>query len=168
MKIEEMNDDDRLKLLGLIIQRLVNNYVDRRAEKKTGIKIAEFPTAIAKNKDGEPLKKKNGKDLRLPVYTKEFRQTQQRVCTDAFLGMRSRHDQDFIEFFAGTICSLDPPLTADNLQFLIHVLRTLPDPNPVGEKRLSWEDVKAIAMIAVSARSFQVRPRETETPRSPS
>ena len=167
MKIEEMNDDERLKHLGLIIQRLVNNYVDRRAEKKEGKKISEFEKVPIKDEKGEPRKSKDGKVLMRPLLTKKFRQTQQRVCTDAFLGMRSRHDQDFIEFFAGTICSLDPPLTSENLQFLIRILRTQPDPNAVGQKRLNWEDVKALAMIAVSARSFQVRPRETETPRSP-
>ena len=115
-----------------------------------------------------PLKKKTGEDLILPIYPKEFREAQQRICSDAFLAMRSRHDQDFVEFFAGTICSVEHQLSQANYQFLIRVLMTNSDPNPVGEKRLTWEDVKAIAMIAVSAYSFQVRPRENAAQGSPS
>ena len=169
MKLDEMNDEERLKQLSVIVKRLVDKYVEGRAEAKSGKKVKELPKAVAKNKDGKPLKKKNGKDLLLPVYPdpEKFRETRLRVCADAFLGMRSRHDQDFIEYFAGTICSVDHQLSHANYQFLIQTLMTNPDPNPVGEKRLTWEDVKAIAMIAISARSFQVRPRETETQRSP-
>jgi len=59
-------------------------------------------------------------------------------------------------------------MSQDNYQFLVGVLMTNPDPNPVGRKRLSWEDIKAIAMIAVSACSFNVRPRDDEAQGSPS
>jgi CRISPR-associated protein Cmx8 len=107
-----------------------------------------------------------GKERR--IYPNDFREAQQRVCSDAFLAMRSRHDQDFVEFFAGSICSVAQFLPRDDYQFLIRTLMTKPDPDPVARKGLSWEDVKAIAMIAVSATSFNVRPRDTEDQGSPS
>ncbi len=149
MKLNEMNEEDRLKHLGVIAQRLVKKYVDGRAEAKTGKKVKDFPK--------RPIKDREVRD-----YPEDFREAQQRVCSDAFLAMRSRHDQDFVEFFAGSICSVAQFLPPDDFQFLIQTLMTKPDPNPVGQKGLSWEDVKAVAMIAVSACSFQVRPRDTE------
>jgi CRISPR-associated protein Cmx8 len=150
MKPDEMDDEERLKHLGLVIQRLINRYVEGRAEVKTGKKVKDFPKTTV-----------DGKERR--VYPQEFREAEQRVCSDTFLAMRSRHDQDFVEFFAGSVCSVAQFLPPADYQFLTQVLMTRPDPSPVGEKRLSWEDVKAIAMIAVSARSFQARPRDSET-----
>lgn len=166
--IEEMDEEEKGKHLSLVIQRIVNAYVEWRAEKKTGIKVSGLEKVPVKNKRGEPLKKKNGETLMLPAYPKEFREAQQRVCADAFLSMRSRHDQDFVGYFAGSICQANHRMSQDNYQFLVGVLMTNPDPNPVGRKRLSWEDIKAIAMIAVSACSFNVRPRDDEAQGSPS
>ena len=105
----------------------------------------------------------------VPRYPKEFREAQQRVCSDAFLSMRSRHDQDFVEYFAGSICSVDHQLSHANYQFLVRSPHDQPRPQPGrAEARLCWEDVKAIAMIAVSACSFNVRVREAEPQGSPS
>ncbi len=154
MKPDEMDENDRLKQLGLVIQRLINKYVEGRAEVKTGKQVKDFQKTTV-----------NGRERR--IYPKEFREAQQRVCSDAFLTMRSRHDQDFVTFFAGSVCSVAQFLPPADYQEIIRVLMTNPDPNPVGKKHLSWEDVKAIAMIAVSACSFNVRPREAEAQRSP-
>jgi CRISPR-associated protein Cmx8 len=129
--------------------------VEGRAEVKTGKKVKDFPKTLI-----------DGKERR--VYPNEFRHAQQRVCSDAFLSMRSRHDQDFVEFFAGSVCSVAQYLPPDDFQFLTRTLMTKPDTNPVGRPILSWEDVKAVAMIAVSACAFQVRPRDTQNQGSPS
>ena len=153
MKLNEMNEEERLKYLSVIIQRLVRQYVEGRAEAKTGKKVKDFQKETIE-----------GKVRR--IYPKEFREAQQRVCSDAFLAIRSRHDQDFVEYFAGSVCSVAQFLRPEEYQFLIQTLMTRPDPNPVGRKSLSWEDIKAIAMIAISACSFLVRPREAETQRS--
>lgn len=168
MNAHETDYQSELKLLGVVIHRLVDGYVERRAEKKTAIKVATLTKAPVRDKDGEPLKRKSGEPLMLPVFPKEFREAQQRICSDAFLAIRSRHDQDFVEYFAGTICSVEHQLSHANYQFLVRVLMTSPDPDPVGEKRLCWEDVKAMAMIAFSACSFNVRSRDAETQGSPS
>jgi len=168
MNAHETDYQSELKLLGIVIHRLVDGYVERRAEKKTAIKVATLTKAPVRDKDGEPLKRKSGEPLMLPVFPKEFREAQQRICSDAFLAIRSRHDQDFVEYFAGTICSVEHQLSHANYQFLVRVLMTSPDPDPVGEKRLCWEDVKAMAMIAFSACSFNVRSRDAETQGSPS
>ena len=155
MRIDEMNNDERLKQLGLIIQRLVTKYVEGRAESKTGKRVKEFPKATI-----------DGKERR--VFPTEFREAQQRVCSDAFLAIRSRHDQDFVEFFAGSICSVAQYLSPEEYQFLIKTLMTKPDPKLIRHDVLSWEDVKSIAMIAISACSFNVRPRVAQAQGSPS
>jgi hypothetical protein len=140
------NDDERLRKLGLVIQRLVNKYVEGRAEVKTGKKAKEFP--------------KDEKGHR--AYTAEFREAQQRVCSDAFLQMRSRHDEDFVEFFTGSICSVPQYLKADEFAFLTKLLMTKPDPNPIARQGLNRDDVKALAMIAVSVCAYNVRTREPQ------
>jgi CRISPR-associated protein Cmx8 len=150
LKPDDMTDDERLKHLALVIQRLINRYVEGRAEVKTGKKAKDFP----KVKDAK------GKERR--IYPNEFREAQARVCTDAFLAMRSRHDQDFVEFFAGSICSVAQFLPAEDYGFLTKVLLTKPNSSPVAPRGITWEDVKTLAMIAVSACSFNVRPRETQ------
>jgi CRISPR-associated protein Cmx8 len=155
MKIEEMNEEERLKHLSVIIKRVVDNYVEGRAEAKTGKKVSEFPKETV---DGRTRR----------VYPNEFREAQQRVCSDAFLSMRSRHDQDFVDYFVGSICSVAQYISGEELQFLVRVLMTKPDANPLAPKILSWEDVKAVAMIAVSACSYRVRPRDVQNQGSPS
>jgi hypothetical protein len=80
--------------------------------------------------------------------------------------MRSRHDQDFVEYFVSSICAVAQYLPPPDYQFLTSVLLTRPDPNPTGAKSLSWEDVKAVAMIAVSSCSYATQPREKSEQRS--
>jgi CRISPR-associated protein Cmx8 len=155
MTIHEMNKDEELKQLGLVIQRLVAKYVEGRAEAKTGMKVKDLPKATV-----------DGKERR--IFPIEFREAQQRVCSDAFLAIRSRHDQDFVEFFAGSICSVAQYLSPEEYQFLIKTLMTKPDPKQIHHNTLSWEDVKAVAMIAISACSFNVRPRDAQAQGSPS
>jgi CRISPR-associated protein Cmx8 len=152
MTFDEMNEKDRLKHLSVIIRRLIDRYVEGRAEVKTGKKAKTFPK--------KPIPGKG--DRLYTVYPSDFREAQQRVCSDAFLSMRSRHDQDFIDFFASSVCSVAQFLPPDQYEFLIQTLMTKPDADPLARKVLSWEDVKAVAMIAVSACSYRVRPRETQ------
>ncbi len=147
MKPDEMDGDQRL---ARIIHRLVNRYIEGRAESKADLKVKNFPKEVVDGKDRT-------------IYPKKFREAQQRVCTDAFLSMRSRRDQDFVEFFAGSICSVPQAISRDDFLFLTRILLTRPDSNPVGPRILSGEDIKAIAMIAVSAHSFVTQPREEAT-----
>ena len=157
MEIDKMDDEDEIRRLSLVIQRLMNKYVDGRAAAKLQIKLEKLPKVVV-----------NGKKRRVYPDPAKFREAQQRVCSDAFLSMRSRHDQAFVDFFADSVCSVAQFLPPADYQFVIRVLLTNPDPNPAGPKRLCWEDVKAIAMIAISACSFNVRDRDAETQGSPS
>jgi CRISPR-associated protein Cmx8 len=142
----EQKEPDRL---ALIVRRLVNRYVEGRAEAKTGLKVKDFPKE--KIKDGERERR---------IYPETFREAQQRVCSDAFLAMRSRHDSDFVEYFVGSVCSVSQYLPPEDYQFLTTILLRRNPTTPVGALPLSWEDVKALAMMAISAHSYAIQPRE--------
>ena len=147
--ISDMTDEEKIKYLSLLLRRLMTRYVDGRAASKLGLKIDKIPKKIV-----------DGKSRLAPTDPDRFREAQQRVCSDAYLAMRSKHDQDFVEFFAGSVCSVGQYLALEDYQFLTTILLTNPDrSNPVGPKRLCWEDVKTIAMFAVSAHAFNVRDR---------
>ena len=149
MPIDDMNDEEKIRHLSLLLRRLITRYVDGRAAGKLGLKL-----------DKIPRKDVDGKSRLNPPDPARFQEAQQRVCSDAYLAMRSKHDQDFVEFFAGSVCSISQYLGMDDYKFLTEVLLTTPDrSNPVGPRRLCWEDVKPIAMFAVSAHAFNVRDR---------
>ncbi len=150
MTREQMSDIDRFSR---IIQRLVNKYVEGRAEAKTGKRVKDFHKETV-----------NGKVRRL--YPNDFREAQQRVCSDAFLSMRSRHDQDFVEYFVGSICSVGQYLPPHDYQFLTSILMRKSQRDATGPILPCWEDVKALAMIAVSACSYSSQPRESKTQES--
>ena len=157
MPIPEMSDEEKIRHLSLLLRRLMTRYVDGRAASKLGLKLDEIRKIV------------DGKYRLVPPDPDRFRKAQQRVCSDAYLAMRSKHDQDFVEFFAGSVCSVSQYLAQSDYQFLTEILLTNPDrSNPVGPKRLCWEDVKTIAMFAVSAHAFNVRDRTPNPQGSPS
>ncbi len=74
---------------------------------------------------------------------KKYLDARQKVCADVFLAMRSRRDQDFIEYFTGAICSVPQFLPPDDYVFVSQAL--LEDGG--------WEKVKALSMLALAAHS---------------
>jgi hypothetical protein len=76
--------------------------------------------------------------------------------------MRSRHDQEFVSYFAGSICSTVQALKLDDYAFLTQILLRKSSTNPTGSNPPSWEDVKALAMIACSASAFYTKPNKTQ------
>ena len=153
MNPDEMDDEDRLKHLSVIIRRLIDKYVERtcRGEDRA-LKVKTFPK-----------KTSPGVRRRVALHRlspNDFREAQQRVCSDAFSFDAVPARPGLRRLLRGSVCSVPQFLPPDQV--------SIPDPNPddqarpqpVGNEVLSWEDVKAIAMIAVSACSFQVRPRE--------
>ena len=96
---------------------------------RSGIKWTDF-------KD----KKTPDEKLAIPSAYVEARK---KVCADVFLAMRSRREQDFIEYFTATICSVPQFLPADDYVFVSQAL--LEDGG--------WEKIKALSMLAVAAHS---------------
>jgi CRISPR-associated protein Cmx8 len=149
-----------------IVQRLVTNYVEGRAKSKTGTDIKEKRALAKTGKDLKDDRFKRSKDGKLYYDPDDdFREVWKRICSQAFLDMRSRHDQDFVDYFVGTICYVpqyfgNTKSATGDFRFLMEILMRKSDPGSLARPEPCWEDVKALAMVAISACSFQYRPRE--------
>jgi CRISPR-associated protein Cmx8 len=119
----------KLQSLEKRIYDMIGAYVRLKTEDKSGIRWEDF-------KDKKTVEGK----LEIPQAYLEARH---RVCADVFLAMRSRRDQDFIEYFTGTICSVPQFLPPDDYVLVSQAL--LEDGG--------WEKVKALSMLAVAAHS---------------
>lgn len=73
----------------------------------------------------------------------KYREAREKVCSGAFLAIRSRKSrEEFTTFFTGTICSVPQFLPQGEYDALSDAL--------LGE---SWEDVKSLSMLALSGLS---------------
>jgi CRISPR-associated protein Cmx8 len=113
--------------LPLLIHRLIRNYVLRKTEEKSGLTWDE-------------IKERKGDDGRMAIPA-EFREARQKVASNAFLAMRSRREQDFVDYFTASICSVGQFLREDEFQIVARALLTCP------------EDVKTLSLLALSASS---------------
>jgi CRISPR-associated protein Cmx8 len=123
LPMNERNQDEHLTKC---IQRVVRTYVRRKTEDKLGIKFDKIP--------------KNDKGF--PDYPKPYSDAVEKVCSDAFLAMRSRRKQDFIEYFTSALCAVPQWLPEED--FLLVTQALLNDP----------DRVKTISMMALSAASY--------------
>jgi CRISPR-associated protein Cmx8 len=123
LSMNERNADDHLTQC---IQRLVRAYVRRKSEDKSRIKFDSIP----KNEKG------------FPNYPQPYRDAVEKVCGDAFLAMRSRREQDFIEYFTSALCAIPQWLPEDDFLLVTNALLNEPD------------RVKTISMMALSAASY--------------
>lgn len=138
LKKEEglMSDRDQDNQLALRIDRMIGEYVNRRTEEKSKRKFKDF----SQSKD----------DRGRIRYPKEYRDAREKVCTDAFLAMRSRRDQAFIDYFTGTICSVPQFLPEADFLMISQALTA------------DWSRVKTLAMMALSAHSYLTEAIEEE------
>ncbi|MBI2502236.1 MAG: type I-MYXAN CRISPR-associated protein Cmx8 [Candidatus Latescibacteria bacterium] len=120
MSSEEWDDH-----LALRVYKLTQNYVNRKTEEKSGIKYESFKEN--KNPEGRV------------IYPEKYREAREKVCSDAFLAMRGRREQDFVEYFTGTMCSVPQWLPEDDFVAVSRALMT------------EWEKVKTLSMLALSA-----------------
>lgn len=121
--MDEQNQDNRLSMR---VYRMVQTYVNLRTEEKSGRKFKDF----SKDSKGHIL------------YPPEYREAREKVCTDAFLAMRGRRDQEFIGYFTGTICSVPQYLNQEEYTAVAGALMT------------DWERIKTLSMLALSAHSY--------------
>jgi CRISPR-associated protein Cmx8 len=129
-----MSDEDRDDKLALRIYQLIRSYVNYKTEEKSGEKYQDFKNH--KDESGNVL------------YPRKYREARSKVCSDAFLAMRSRRDQDFIEYFTGSICSVSQFLPEQDYLNVSHALIA------------QWDKVKTLSMLALSAHSYLSEPRQ--------
>ncbi|WP_025322480.1 type I-MYXAN CRISPR-associated protein Cmx8 [Deferrisoma camini] len=125
---DDMSEEERIDALALRVHRLIRGYVNARTEERSGKKYKDF--------------KNNRDDKGRVIYPKEYREAREKVCSDAFLAMRGRRDQDFVEYFTGTICSVPHYLPEDDYLAVAQALLA------------DWQTVKTLSMLALSASSF--------------
>ena len=107
------------------VHDMVRAYVLRRTEGRSQITWEEF--------------KRTGDERRKEAY----RQARQKVCTDAFLAMRSRRSrEEFRDYFVGSICSVPQYLPEEEYREIA-----------VGLATDRWEELRSLAMLALSAHS---------------
>ena len=114
---------------------LVLAYVTQKTKAKCGLEWSDF-------KDKKSVDPATGKErVNVPEL---YRTAREKVCSDAFLRLRScRCREDFANFFTGTICSVPQYLPPEEYQ---QIGRALLDDS-------SWEEIKALAMLALSGLS---------------
>jgi len=136
MEDEEMKTEEgRDNVLARRVYELVRHYVRIKAESKSGKKLEAFP----KDEKGH-----------ITLYPQEYREEVEKVCMDAFLAIRGRREQDFVEYFTGAICSVPQFLPADDYLLVSQAL--LDD----------WEKMKSLSMLAISANSYLSQPKQTK------
>lgn len=111
--------------------RMIQHYVRWKTEEKSGVKYEDFKAT--KGDDGRP------------IYPKAYREAQEKVCANAFLAMRGRRDEAFVEYFTGTICSVPQFLPQEEYVAVSQALMT------------DWSTVKTLSMLALSASSHFAR-----------
>jgi CRISPR-associated protein Cmx8 len=70
------------------------------------------------------------------------REAREKVCSDAFLAIRGRRDQDLVEYFTGTICSVPQFLPEKDYLLVAEALTR------------DWQRVKNLALLSLSAHSY--------------
>jgi CRISPR-associated protein Cmx8 len=118
--------------LSLLIHRLVQSYVLRKTEEKSGYKWDDF-------KNNKVKDDKTGRE-RIDV-PEAYRNAKERVASGIFLEMRSRREQDFVDHFTATFCSVKQFLPENDFRLVADALLTQP------------ENVKTLTLLALSANS---------------
>lgn len=131
-----MSDDAKDDQLARRVYGLVQAYVRQKTERKSGRRYEDFKN----NKDG------NNKT----IYPREYTVAQEKVCSDAFLAMRGRREQDFIEYFTGSICSVPQYLPEEDYVAVSDALIA------------DWEKVKTLSMLALSACSWTTKSKQDD------
>lgn len=114
--------------LALLIYRVVSDYVRVKAEQKSKLNVSNF------DKDEEGRR----------IYPSEFLSAREKVAMDAFLAIRSRNTDEFIEYFTGSIFAMPQHLKEKEYLELGQTLANADQCN----------NIKNLTMLALSARAW--------------
>jgi CRISPR-associated protein Cmx8 len=128
-KATTMSVGDRDNELSRRIYRVIRQYVSKRSEEKSGHSFEDFKAG------------KGGK---------AYRDAREAVARDAFLAMRGRRAEDFVEYFTGSICAVPHFLPEE--EYLAVTDALLHD----------TDRVKTLSMLALSATSYLSEPKKDE------
>jgi CRISPR-associated protein Cmx8 len=117
--------------LPILVHRLVRAYVLRKTEEKSKLKWDDFKDKKKKDKDG----------VERVDIPQAYSDARERIASSIFLEMRSRREQDFVEHFTNTFCSVKQFLPEPEFQVVANALLKEP------------EAVKTLTLLALSANS---------------
>ena len=119
-----------------IIYKLVGNYVRERACARAGVKT-----------DDENWWNKTAEERR-------------HVCAKLFLELRSRHGDEFVEYFADTLASVPQWLKEDSFLEVSSALMRHYAPDESPNRPRTRDDVKTLTMLALSAHSRSIKAKD--------
>lgn len=127
-----------------LVHELVRTYVRIKTEQKC------IPYESFRNRK---IRGDSGRER--TDYPKAYVEAREKVCSDLFLGFRSRRESEFVSYFTGTVGSVPQGVAIGDPDSFRVITSALLDPE-------GWQDVKTLAMLATSAASYAARPREHE------
>ncbi len=140
-KRERCSMNDKRNLAGKIFD-IVGEFVANRSEKRSGVDRERLP------RDGDGRTKWTSDEGR------KYTEAREKVATDAFLAIRGRNADDFVEYFVGSICSVPQFMGAkgvkrrDGFIEIAHALHGSED------RRV---EMKNLTMLALSAHAWSQR-----------
>ena len=133
-KENSMNETPPDRPLTLLIRKMIQNYVQLKAEDRTKLNRKEMMSEMVKEKTAD---NKPNKDV--DAFKKEMR----KVASQTFLEVRSRHGQDFSQYFVDVFGSVSQRSLLKQEDYLTVSQAVLNSP----------DDVRILVMLALSANS---------------
>ena len=150
----ERNDmSDQINIASKVYH-MVGEFVAQRAEKRSGFKRDELP----KKDDGKIDWSKRSEK------TNRYLEAQEKVATDAFLAIRGRNPDEFVDYFIGSICSVPQFMGAKGVsleQGFIAISEAL------HESEGKRTEMKNLAMLALCAHAWRQRSQTEESNNTP-
>lgn len=117
-----------------------NNETD---DEKTPRTPEEIVFRVVKGYLGGKLKRRDldWKKVKGTSSEEDYRKTREKLAKDAFLAIRSRTGGDFIEYFAGTLCSVPQKIKESDFRILTEALHT------------STDQIRTLTLLALSAQA---------------
>ena len=132
---------------------MVGEFVAQRAEKRSGVKRDELPKKEGKIDWSNPSEKTN-----------RYLEAKEKVATDAFLAIRSRNSDEFVDYFVGSICAV-PQFMGEKGVSPEEGFIAISD--ALHESESKQTEMKNLAMLALCAHAWRQRSQTEESNNTP-
>ena len=142
-KSERHNMSEHINIASKIYD-IVGEFVAQRAEKRSGVKRDELP-----KKDGTiDWSTSNSR-------TSDYLASREKVATDAFLAIRGRNSDEFVDYFVGSICAVPQFMGAKGISPEEGFVAIS---NALHESESKRTEMKNLTMLALCAHAWWQRP----------
>lgn len=132
---------------------MVGEFVAQRAEKRSGFRRDELPKKDGKIDWSSPSEKTN-----------RYLEAREKVATDAFLAIRGRNPDEFVDFFIGSICAVPQFMGAKGIPPERGFLAIS---DALQESEGTRTEMKNLAMLALCAHAWRQRSQSEESNYTP-